>query len=73
MPGVTSWRYLYGKDKYNSYDKAIYSRLKVDLDAHFTDTISGFGQMVIDPWTFVGKKRVYVTGTGGDNLQIDYK
>jgi len=73
MPGVTGWRYLYGKDRYNSYDKEIYSRLKVDLDAHFTDTISGFGQMVIDPWTFVGKKKVNIPGTGGDNLQIEYK
>jgi hypothetical protein len=73
MPGDTSWRYLYGKDKHNSYDKAIYSRLKVDMDAHFTDTISGFGQMVIDPWTFVGKKRVYATGSNGDNVQMDYK
>ncbi len=73
MPGDTSWRYIYGKDRQNSYDKAIYSRLKIDMDAHITDTISGFGQMVIDPWTFVGKKRVYVTGTNGDNVQIDYK
>jgi hypothetical protein len=73
MPGVANWRYLYGKDRHNTYDKAIYSRLKVDFDAHLTDAISGFGQMVIDPWTFVGKKRVYATGTGGDNLQIDYK
>lgn len=73
MPGDTSWRYIFGKDRQNSYDKAIYSRLKMDLDAHITDTLSGFGQMVIDPWTFVGKKRVYVTGTNGDNVQIDYK
>jgi hypothetical protein len=73
MPGDTSWRYLYGKDRHNSYDKAVYSRLKVDVDAYLTDTLSGFGQMVIDPWTFVGKKRVYITGTNGDHVQIDYK
>jgi hypothetical protein len=73
MPGVAGWRYLYGKDRHNTYDKAIYSRLKVDFDAHLTDVISGFGQMVIDPWTFVGKKRVDVTGAKGDSLQIDYK
>jgi hypothetical protein len=73
MPGVASWRYLFGEDRHNTYDKAIYSRLKVDLDAHFTDTISGFGQMVIDPWTFVGKKRVDVISSSGDSLKLDYK
>ena len=73
MPGNTSWRFLYGEDRHNSYDKAIYSRLKVDLDARITDNISGFGQMVIDPWTFVGKKKVYVTGSGGDGMELEYK
>ena len=73
MPGDTSWRYIFGRDRQNSYDKAIYSRLKMDMDVHITDTLSGFGEMTIDPWTFVGKKRVHVSGSNGDNVQIDYK
>jgi hypothetical protein len=75
MPGDTSWRYLYGKDRHNTFDKQIYSRLKVDGDAHITDTLSGFGQLVIDPWTFVGRKKVTVfsdQGTG-DSVDINYK
>jgi tetratricopeptide (TPR) repeat protein len=73
MPGDTSWRYIYGSDRHNTYDKQIYSRLKLDADAHITDTVSGFGQVVIDPWTFVGRKTVYATGSGGDNVKINYK
>jgi len=73
MPGDTSWRYVFGQNRQNSYDKKVYSRLQIDADMPITDTISAYSQMVIDPWTFVGKKRVYVTGTNGDNVQIDYK
>jgi tetratricopeptide (TPR) repeat protein len=75
MPGDTSWRYLWGRDRHNTYDKKIYSRLKVDGNAHITDTVSGFAQMVIDPWTFVGRKKVSVPSSQGtgDRVDITYK
>ncbi|NQT90697.1 MAG: hypothetical protein HQ558_05535 [Candidatus Omnitrophica bacterium] len=73
MPGDTSWRYLFGQDRQNSYDKKIYSRLNIDVDIPFRDTVDFYNKIVIDPWTFVGRKRIYTTGSGGDDLQVDLK
>jgi len=73
MPGDTSWRYIFGQNRHNTYDKGIYSRLKINVENYITDTLSSYNEIVIDPWTFVGKNRVYVPGSGGDNVQMDLK
>ena len=73
MPGDTSWRYIFGNERYNNYDKKIYSRIKVELDSPITDKLSSYNEIVIDPWTFVGKKKVYLTGSAGDSAEVDLK
>ncbi|MFH1868044.1 MAG: hypothetical protein ABH843_03635 [Candidatus Omnitrophota bacterium] len=73
MPGDTSWRYIFGKDKHNSYDKKIYSRLKVEVDNPINENLKTYNELVIDPWTFVGKKRVFIRGSNGDNVEMDLK
>ncbi|MFH1645534.1 MAG: tetratricopeptide repeat protein [Candidatus Omnitrophota bacterium] len=73
VPGDVNYRYLFGKDQYNTYDKAVYSRIKFQLDNPITDTWSLYNEAVIDPWTFVGKKRVFVKGSDGDLVEMDLK
>ena len=73
MPGDVSWRYIYGKDRHNTFDKKIYSRYRASIEGPITDNLDAYAQMVIDPWTFVGKKRVFATGSNGDSLELEYK
>jgi len=69
----SSWRYVFGRHRHNSYDPEVYSRLEVEIDNPITDTLSSYHQIVIDPWTFVGKKRMFLTGDAGDSVEMDLK
>ncbi|MFC1807074.1 hypothetical protein ACFL0T_01755 [Candidatus Omnitrophota bacterium] len=73
VPGDANFRYLFGRDRHNTYDKEVYSRLKVDIDRPITDNLKTYNQIVIDPWTFVGTKRVFIAGRNGDNVELDLK
>ncbi len=74
MPFEKNWRYLWGQDRHNTYDKKIYDSLKVNFDTMKESGFNMFGQIVIDPWTFVGTKDVKINSTlGGDYADINLK
>ncbi len=74
VPQEKNWRYLWGEDGVNTYDRAIYDSLKLNLEANLSDKISFYNQIVIDPWTFIGTSDAYTTSTvGGDFVDIEYK
>ncbi|MCD6540015.1 MAG: hypothetical protein J7K37_04885 [Candidatus Omnitrophica bacterium] len=76
VPYEKNWRYLWGKERYNTFDEAIYDRLRVNLDinSEVEEGWGGFLQMVVDPWSFVGKTRVEVSSVvGNDKVKMDLK
>ncbi|MDP8260127.1 MAG: hypothetical protein P9L96_03890 [Candidatus Gygaella obscura] len=74
VPQEKNWRYLWGEDGVNTYDRAIYDSLKLNLESNLTDKISLYNQIVIDPWTFIGTSDAYATSTtDGDFADIEYK
>lgn len=52
--GEWNWRYIYGKDKYNTFDPRIYNRLTVNFEMNPTSNLTIDSEFVIDPWSFVG-------------------
>lgn len=58
----------------NTYDPAIYSRLKVVMDASVAaSVVSVHLNLTVDPWSFIGKSNTQaVRGTDGDVAKIQY-
>jgi len=74
VPFEKNWRYMWGDDRYNTYDKKIYDRLRLNINTDNTTGLNAYLQIAIDPWTFVGKEDVHVTSTtGGDFADIELK
>ena len=74
VPFEKNWRYLWGQDRHNTYDKKIYDSVKINLDTMRGSGFNMYGQIVIDPWTFVGTKDVRIDSTlGGDYADINLK
>ena len=73
VPGEKNWRYIWGENQYNMYDKKIYSRLKVEAEGPITAHTKGYSEIVIDPWTFVGKKDIEVKAAGNDAAHLTLK
>ncbi|MCX7927952.1 MAG: tetratricopeptide repeat protein [Candidatus Omnitrophica bacterium] len=61
--------------KENTFDPAIYSRLKFNIDTPETQEGFGFHTGInFDPWTFIGKTdSITLTGDGGDSAKIQLK
>ncbi|NQT75329.1 MAG: tetratricopeptide repeat protein, partial [Candidatus Omnitrophica bacterium] len=53
VPFEKNWKYLWGKDRHNTYDAKIFDRLKLDIDTGKEEGFNAYGQIVIDPWSFV--------------------
>ncbi|NQT75141.1 MAG: hypothetical protein HQ566_01315, partial [Candidatus Omnitrophica bacterium] len=50
--------------------------LKLDIDTGKEEGFNAYGQIVIDPWSFVGKEDVRISSAapeGGDNVDIELK
>ena len=74
VPYEENWRYLWGQDRYNTYDKRIYDSLEINLDTKNQAGFNVYSQIAIDPWTFVGTQDVRITSTlGGDYADIKLK
>jgi len=60
VPGEKNYRYLWGKNRYNAFDRKIYSEVKVNIDSDFEPSSpwSLHSQIAIDPWTFIGVAEV---------------
>ncbi len=74
VPFEKNWRYLWGQDRHNTYDKKIYDSLRINIDTMKESGFNLYGQIVIDPWTFVGTEDVRIDSTlGGDYADINLK
>lgn len=58
----------------NTYDPALYSRLKVVMDASVASAVvSVHLNLTADPWSYTGKSKAQlVTGEGGDTVKVQY-
>lgn len=74
VPREKNYRYLWGQDRMNTYDPKIFSRFKLDIQTKSAGPWNSFAEVVADPWSFVGTKKVTVTSTaGGDSADITLK
>ncbi len=69
------FHYLFGNRQYNTFDPAIYSQYRLDIDSQVTKTDSVFVQLVADPWSYVGQTSEIVVpdSTGTDSFRIKQK
>ncbi len=58
----------------NTYDPAIFSRLKLVMDASILSSVVSFHlNLVADPWSYTGKSNAQlVRGEGGDTAKVQY-
>ncbi len=74
IPMEKNWRYLWGKDRHNTYDAEIFDRLRLNMETEFDSPLNAFMEITIDPWTFVGKTHVTVErAADGDVVDADLK
>jgi len=72
-----NWRVLSSSglnNNINTYDPAIYSQLKVVMDASVAASVVSLHlNLVADPWSYTGKSNAMtVTGEGGDTARVQY-
>lgn len=58
VPQEKSYFYLWGPQRYNTYDKKVYSGVRFNFDTNFNSPWQVHSQIAIDPWTFVGVSQV---------------
>ena len=69
-----NWRYLFGERTFNTYDPAIYDRLKIDAELGLLENLDAFVEVVADPWSYVGTTDLMsITGAGGDSFNMKLK
>ncbi len=57
----------------NTYDPAIYSRIKLIVDASVKDAVSMHLNVTVDPWSYTGKTgTANVTSVWGDTAQVQH-
>ena len=61
-------------DNINTYDPALYSRLKVVMDASVASAVVSMHlNLTADPWSYTGKSNAQlVRGEGGDTVKVQY-
>lgn len=64
-----NFRYLFGERLYDTYDPAIYSQHRLNVELTPTDKISFFTQVVNDPWSYVGTTGEQVQRTETDDSE----
>ncbi|MFH0877481.1 MAG: hypothetical protein V1863_04580 [Candidatus Omnitrophota bacterium] len=74
-----NWRILWSQERHNTYDPAIFDRVKVEIDTKplddvGLDNVSAHANITVDPWSFTGKSDKFtVTGAGGDVAEFELK
>ena len=56
------WRYIYGEERFNTFDPVIYNRLKLNIETSDLDNWNLGMKLVVDPWSWTGKSetiRIY--------------
>lgn len=67
------YRYIYGEDKENTYNTAIYNRYSALIEYPLNDIFSFNSEITLDPNTFIAKsKTVNVTSANGDSAYFTY-
>lgn len=71
------WRVLWSESRYNTFDPAVFDRLRVIAD---TKPLEAGGEwtahtnITVDPWSFTGKTDTFtVAGVGGDAVEMELK
>jgi len=69
------WRLLNSENfnnKENTFDPAIFDRVRINLDYDFSGSISFHTNLTIDPWSFVGKTSKFTVedDAGVDSVQL---
>ena len=60
-------------NRQNTFDPAVYSRIKVVVDAMIRDSVGMHMNVTVDPWSYTGKsKEVTVTSAWGDKASYQY-
>jgi len=75
VPREKNWRYLWGDEQYNTYDKKIYDRLSLNMQTKFRSPFNAYVEVTADPWTFLGKNHVDIPANDGtgDSVEMDLK
>lgn len=74
VPREKNWRYLWGDERYNTYDPKIFDRFLLDMQTQFNRPLNAFLEVNMDPWTFIGKNQVTIASTDNkDRVDMDLK
>ncbi len=74
-----NYRVLFGEGRYDTYDPAIFDRLRLKFDTKNLDelgiyNINAHADITVDPWSFTGKSDKFtITGSGGDSVELQLK
>ena len=74
-----NWRIVFGESEYNTYDPAVFDRLRVNVDANKElndglQNVSAHLNLTVDPWSFTGKSEKFtLAGVGGDRADFELK
>ncbi len=68
-------RYLFGERRENTYDPAVYNQFLLNLEVEPRDKLSFTGQIVADPWSWVGTtgEQIVTADTGGEVMRYNLK
>jgi hypothetical protein len=73
-----NYRILWSDTRYNTYDPAIYDRLRFIIDTKpqtaSDASLTAHANLTVDPWSFTGKSDKFtVAGAGGDAVEMELK
>lgn len=74
-----NYRILFGEGRHNTFDPAIYDRVRVNVDTKNLDevgidSVNMHANITVDPWSFTGKSDTFtITGAGGDAVELELK
>jgi hypothetical protein len=67
-------QYIFGNHRENTYDKRIYDRFRMKLESVRETGFNILSEVVIDPWSFVGKTdTIVVTGSNGNQMPLELR
>ncbi len=74
-----NFRIVFGEARHNTYDPAIFDRLRLNLntknlDKLGIDNLNAHADITVDPWSFTGKSDKFtIAGDGGDLVELQLK
>jgi hypothetical protein len=70
-----NFRYLFGERLNNTYDRAIYSQLLINLNFKPKDKFNFYTEIVNDPWSWVGTtgEKLQRSDIGGEEIRYNLK